>query len=309
MIDRSALFVALKVAALALLIAVAPDCSGKQHALSEIREAFDSGNYDETIILCRHALRREYHEGEIYYYYGLALSHLGRDYEAFRQLDEAIRIDPVLAKGIASSLLATATDALNDGNVQRGERRLRAAVTYYPGIELGRYRFAAADAFLREGDHARAAMLYKEAIQEFPDTSCVEDALFHMTTCYASLGLEERCSESLRKLLSDFPSGRFKGKARWRLANLLYDKAEREFSLGNFDAVVEVVGELLTLTENAALVQKSRFLLGEAYEGLGEFRKAYEEYRAVIQQDRGASGRIVERAQGKIAILREAGLF
>jgi tetratricopeptide (TPR) repeat protein len=62
-------------------------------------------------------------------------------------------------------------------------------------------------------------------------------------------------------------------------------------------------------TLNPGLQQQSRFLLGETYEAMGELDKAYEQYQKVIQRDRGASGRIVERAREKIAALREAGLY
>ena len=49
-------------------------------------------------------------------------------------------------------------------------------------------------------------------------------------------------------------------------------------------------------------------LLGETYEAQGEFDAAYRAYRTVLQEDSGASGRIVERARQKVDALREAGL-
>ena len=86
-------------------------------------------------------------------------------------------------------------------------------------------------------------------------------------------------------------------------------EGEKQFVLGNYEETIEVINKLLVRTRNPGLSQKSRFLLGESYERLGEMEKAYEQYRRIIDTDRGASGRIVDRAKQKIAALREAGLY
>ena len=42
---------------------------------------------------------------------------------------------------------------------------------------------------------------------------------------------------------------------------------------------------------------------------MGDYAKAYEQYKTIIMEDRGASGRIVERARAKIEAFRDAGLL
>ena len=91
--------------------------------------------------------------------------------------------------------------------------------------------------------------------------------------------------------------------------NILYDRGEKMFLTGNYEETISLMAEVMARTRNPGLRQKSRFLLGETYEAMGDLDEAYQQYQKVIQTDRGASGRIVERARAKIAALREAGLY
>ena len=77
----------------------------------------------------------------------------------------------------------------------------------------------------------------------------------------------------------------------------------------HYDKVVEGINALLARATNVSLVQRARFLLGEAYEHLEDYPSAYDQYKTIIEQDRGASGRIVERAREKINALRDSGLL
>lgn len=284
-------------------------CSKKEKIIGDIRELFEAGEYDEAIANCRHAIRQDVREADIYYYYGLSLLGLGRDYEAWQQLDVSVEMKAALSEQIAKDIYAAAEADFLAGRNHRSGRRFKAAITYDPSIDLGAYQFITGDVFYEEKEYDRAIEMYNTAVREFTDSSIVERTLYRMASAYQDIGVEDSSRASLRKLLDGFPRGEYATEASWRLANLLYDKGERELANGNFDEVIEVTDELLELTENTTLAQKGRFIRGEAYEGLGEFKKAYNEYRAVIQQDRGASGRIVQRAQAKIAVLREAGLF
>ena len=106
-----------------------------------------------------------------------------------------------------------------------------------------------------------------------------------------------------------FPKGPLAVEAKWKLVNLLYEHARSEFSRGNFESVIEEIGSLLEQTTNTSLVQRARFLLGEAYERMEDYRSAYDQYRAIIDEDQGASGRIVERAREKINTFHDSGLL
>jgi TolA-binding protein len=115
--------------------------------------------------------------------------------------------------------------------------------------------------------------------------------------------------EALEMQLDQFPKGSLASQASFRLVNLLYEHARSEFVRGNYDRVVEEVEQLLKRTTNRTLVQRARFLLGEAYERLEDYHGAYRQYKAIIDTDRGASGRIVERARQKINAFHDSGLL
>ena len=98
-------------------------------------------------------------------------------------------------------------------------------------------------------------------------------------------------------------------QAEWKLVNLLYERARSEFDRGNYEAAQDVLTDLLERTDNVSLVQRARFVLGESYERMGDYGEAYEQYKAIIREDLGASGRIVERARARIDAFRDAGLI
>jgi tetratricopeptide (TPR) repeat protein len=165
-----------------------------------------------------------------------------------------------------------------------------------------------ADEYYAAKDYEMAAVFYTRAVTAYPDTAAAERAYFNMGESFAENGQPERARESLEKMLELNPQGQMARHARWTLVNLMYEQGEKQFLMGNYEEVVEIVNELLARTRNRGIVQKSRFLLGETYEAMGDFDLAYAQYQAIIEVDRGASGRIVERAKSKIAALREAGL-
>jgi len=291
------------------LVAGSTGCSGKSKVLIEIREYYEAGEYRETIAHCKHALRRDIRDGDVYYYYGLALVRLGREYEANQQLDKAVKIKPALARPAAETLLDIGRTAFGKGNLSRAGRRVRAAVRYYPGIDLGAMVFVAGDASYQEKDYENAASLLGRAVEAYPDTSAVKRALFRLGVSYEKISLDKEARRTFERFLEKYARSEFRAEVVWKLANLLYEQGEKELENGNFELATEVIAGMFSLTDNATLTQKGRFVRGQAFEGLGEFKKAYLEYRAVIDKDRGASGRIVKRAREKIAVLRETGLF
>lgn len=294
---------------LGFVTAVVVGCSAEKRALAEIREAYARGEYEEAVALCRHAARRDRVTGEVLYLHGAALVELGRDFEGFRKLEEAARSDEAWAGEAAALLVARGRTDIAAGNRSRGARRLRESVEIRPGLDLGAQRYLVARNYFEDKDYAEAARHYDLAVREYPDTAGVEEALLDLAAAYAELGQRSNARETLAALLERPLEGRLRAEASWRLANLTYDEAEQQFVVGSYDAVPALVQEMLALTTNRGLEQKGRFLLGEAYEAMGEFSSAYEQYREVIRDDRGASGRIVERAKEKIAAMREAGLL
>lgn len=306
--SRAAAGIAGAMLACTLLVAVGTGCSKESKAIAKIRATLAENNYEETMVLCEHAFRNGIHAGEVYYYYGAALIEVGRDYESFRMFHEAVERDSSLAGQAAAKLLGAGRAAVEKGQ-RRAANRLRQAADFDPDIELGVYKYAVADAYFDEKAFSQAADFYGAAVVEWPDTSAAEKAYFNLAQCHISMVDSMAAIAVLEEELARFPKGAYSGRARYKLVNLLYASAQAEFRRGNYETVVEQTTALLERTDNRSFVQRARFLLGEAYERLGDYENAYAQYKEIIDKDRGASGRIVERAREKINAFRDSGLI
>lgn len=302
-------FALVPVLAAALAVGAGVGCSQEKKALSQIRSAYESEDYRDAVAFCKHAIRKGIESPEIHYYYGASLMALNRDYEGFRQLDLAADGDPDRSPQIAAFLLESGEESLRKRLRSQAAKRMRHATEIDPTADLGPHVYLVAEEYFAENDYERAAQYYDRALAEHPDTSAAEEAYLNLATSYVEIGTPARARESLEKLLDGFPGGRFATQARWRLVNLLYEEGEKQFVMGNYQEAITVINELLEWTDNPGMSQKSRFLLGESYERMGDYEQAYQQYKRIIDTDRGASGRIVERARQKIAALREAGLY
>jgi tetratricopeptide (TPR) repeat protein len=290
-----------------ILVVLFAGCSKKSKALDEIEEAYQRADYEETMALCKYAIRRQWDTAPVYFYYGAALVSLGRDYEGFNRLEEGISKDLSLAGRSGQFLYQTALDDVSRGDRKTAARRMQKAVEYDPSIDLGPYRFLVADVYFEQKNYGRAAPIYRDAIAAYPDTSILETAYFNMATSYDEMDWNAQAREAYEELLNLFPRGEYRSESEWRLANLMYENAEKQHVLGNYEDAVGTLTSLIEQTDNRGMLQKSYFLLGETYEAMEDYRSAYQSYREVIAVDRGASGRIVERAREKIAALQEAG--
>lgn len=277
--------------------------------VSEIERAFEAHEYQEAIALCRHAIRRGVDAAQVYYYYGASLISLNRDFEGFRQLGEAARRDPSLSGKIGAFLFENGELAFQQHKRSQAAKRMQNAVEIDPTLDLGRYLYLTADQYFADKEYEKASQMYARAIESYPDTTVVKDAYFNLAVAYGEIGAHAKARESLELLLDLDPGGSLATEARWRLVNLMYEDGEKQFVLGNYEEAVEILEKLIVRTRNPGLAQKSRFLLGETYERLGQYDSAYHQYQKIIDSDRGASGRIVERAKAKIETLREAGLY
>ena len=288
---------------------VASGCSQERKTLAEIDAAYRAEDYREAVALCRHAVRRNVASGKVYYYYGASLLALNRDFEGFRELEKATELEPELRTDAGLLVFGAGEKDLTKGYQSRATRRLREAIVLDPAIDLGRHRFMVADEYFRDKNFEDAASMYREAIELFADDPNVERSYLNMALSQAEFGAYSESRETLENLLTLYPHTRHRSEARWKLATMTFDDAEKQYVLGNYEEAVELLSAVMGMTTNRGLSQKTRFLLGETYEAMGQFDEAYEQYRAVIDEDRGASGRIVERAREKIAAFREAGLY
>ncbi len=283
-------------------------CAGKQGERSAIRREYGKKNYDETIALCERAVRNNSGGGEVYYYYGLSLLAVGRDREAFTRLEDAVSADGTLAAEVSAKLVDRAADSAARGMAYRAARLAREAAALYREARIGPLVYLVADSYYEEKEWVHAASCYSRALTEYPDTSAAERGYFNLAACQRAAGDSAAAIGTLETQLSRFPGGMLASQARWSLSDLLFSRAQSEFERGNYAVAAGMVKRIPRSTENTVLEQQARFLMGECYERTGDFAEAYGVFKAIVEDDRGGSGRIIERARAKLKAFHDAGL-
>lgn len=294
--------------AIAIVLGAACGCSKRDKALSAIKSEYTGGNYEAAVTLCERAVRDDVADAEVFCYYGLALLSLDRDVEAFDRLGKAASMNGALSAEISGRLVAKANESMTRGKVPQAARRARTAVGLDAAADVGPLKYLVADSFFDNKRWREAARYYNEALAEYPDTSAAEKGYLNLASCYAAGGDSASAIEVLEKQLAEFPRGAVASQGEWNLVNLLYDRARSEFQRGDYNGAAVLAERIIGRSENGVAAQRARFLLGESYERMGDYAAAYDQYQTIIQEDRGASGRLVERARAKITALREAGL-
>lgn len=271
-----------------------------------MRRAFEKADYREVVALGRHATRTGTTDARVHYYYGLGLVAVGRDHEGLPELDAAVAADSGLAAGAAGFLWGMETSTST--STSDVARRWRRALELEPGIDAGGRGFAIADAYFDERRYADAAAWYEKAAKARPDTAACEHAYARLAECYTELGQPEQARRAMETLVARYPRGRIARGVSSSLDDITYDEARKAFEAGEYERVVETAQDLASRAPNRLLQQKARFLLGNAYEALGDRTRAYAEYREIVRTDRGESGRLVEEARSRMSALEEAGV-
>lgn len=290
--------------AVALLLGGLSAC-GERGVVGEMHRAFDRGDYDEVVALGRHALRSDSSQAGVHLYYGMALVARGRLHEGFVAIDRAVKLSPEEAE-TASEFLA---ELGNSGPLDASAARtLAKAAELDSALDLGKKRFAVADVYFTERRYLEAAHVYDDAVQLYPDTAACENALANLAECYALLDRPSDARETMETLVKRYPRGSYAREAWVRLDDISYAEAQKALDNGYLDQAAEIAEKLVSRTKNRSLQQKGRFVLGEAYERMGESGRAYTAYREIIENDRGDSGNMVEKARSRIEALQAAGL-
>jgi tetratricopeptide (TPR) repeat protein len=290
---------------LATALMLASGCGGGGVS-SDMQRAFANANYAEVVLLGRHAVKQGDVAPSVHYYYGVSLVAVGRDHEGFDEIDAAVLGDA----GFKEKAAAFLKDAAGHEGVSSGDRarRLRKAHELDPKIDLGKQRFAVAGVYFTERAFAQSAAMYEEAIAAFPGDPQCEHAYARLAQCYTLLGDGEKARQALETLVATYPHSKEGQGAASNLNDIMFSEAQTHLDAGEYDEAIEIAGELVGRSDNRSLQQKSRFLLGQAYEGKGDRTAAYDAYRELIRSDRGDSGQIMERARARIEALQEAGL-
>lgn len=271
----------------------------------DVERAFRKGDYKDAVAFGRHATRTGQDTPKMHVYYGMSLVGLGRDHEGFGEIDDGLKGDTSLRGDVADFLWKLAIAA---PNTEQSARRMWKASQLSPKIDLGRWRFAVADAAFDDHDFASAAKLYDEATHAYPDTAACEQAYARLADCYRELDQPDSARVAMETLVKKFPHGLLADRAVARLDDIAFNEAQAAYDSTDYDQTIDLSKKLVDQTENRSLQQKARFLLGQAYEAKGDVADAYATYNEIIRSDRGDSGRIVERARSRIEALQEAGL-
>lgn len=293
--------------AAAVLLAAA-GCAERRKDLGAIREAYAEGKYEEAISLCERSIQKGIADGGIYYYSGMSLLATGKDAAAVDRFREALRADSALSDEITGALLDRARDSLDRGTIRRATLLARAAVEIDRAAPAGPLGYLVALGYFEERNWPEAAHWYTESIAGYPETDAAETGFFNLAASRAAMGDSAAAIEAFEAQLERFPRGGLADRAVWALSGLLYDRARTEFERGDYDAALRTAERVVTGSSDELMTQKAMFLIGESYERMGEFEKAYERYEAVAGEDRGAPGGIAERARAKMRGFRDAGL-
>ena len=292
----------------AVVLCAAAGCAERRKDLGAVREAYAEGKYEEALSLCERSIRKGTADGGIYYYSGMSLLAMEKDAEAVARFREALRSDSALSDDIAGALLAKARESLDQGTIPRATLLARAAVGIDRAAPAGALGYLVAFSYFEERNWPEAALWYEGAIAAYPDAEAVEAGLFNLAASRAAMGDSTAAIEALEKLLGRFPRGGLADRAVWTLTSLLYGRARSEFERGDYDSALRTAERVAAASPDDTMTRKAMFLIGESYERMGEFGKAYDQYEAIAKEDRGAPGGIAERARAKMRGLRDAGL-
>lgn len=287
------------------LFAAGFSACGERGVVGEMHRAFDKGDYAEVVALGRHALRSDSSDAGVQLYYGMALVASGRLHEGFGAIDVAARLSPSTAETAAEFLWESADSGRLDVTAAR---TLAKAAELDPSLDLGKKRFAVGDVYFTERRYQDAARLYEEAVHAYPDTAACENALARLGECYTFLDRPDEARRTMETLVKRYPRGDVAREAWVRLDDITYAEAQKALDAGQYARAADVASQLVARTKNRLLQQKGRFVLGEAYERLGETGLAYAAYREIIESDRGDSGGVVERARARLEAMQGAGL-
>lgn len=289
---------------IALMCGGLPAC-GERGVVGEMHRAFDDGDYAEVVALGRHALRSDSSVAGVHLYYGMALVARGRLHEGFVAIDRSVALAPETAQRASEFLLELDRDKPLNASTAR---TLAKASELDPALDIGKKRFAVGELYFTERRYPDAARVYEEAVRLYPDTAACETALANLSECYAHLGRPAEARETMEILVKRYPRGSYAREAWVRLDDVSYAEAQKALDAGELEKAAEIASDLVERTKNRSLQQKGRFVLGETYERMGESGRAYATYREIIENDRGDSGNVVERARARIEALQEAGL-
>ncbi len=172
---------------------------------------FDKESYAEAIVEYKHFL--DLHRNHIlapYAQYKIGVSH----YKQFRTvdrdpepLDNAIAgFEKLLKEFPASRYEAEAKETILVCKEQLVQRHLMVAEFYY-----------------KRGAYLAAAHRYEKIIQEFPELTTTDEAMFHLAKTYQDLGIEEWTQDWLLTLINRYPNSSYHSSAQSLLASIQED--------------------------------------------------------------------------------------
>jgi tetratricopeptide (TPR) repeat protein len=292
-----------------LLAGLAAGCSGSEKRM--VREAetlLERGEFEEAVFFCRRLLKRHPDSPRGLFVLGSAKLHLGQDVEAEAAFERSLQAGGTTGKELGALYLELGLESSRGGSPVRGRRRLMQAHAYDPGLEFGRLDYAVADAYYDQGDFESAIPLYRRALASDSDTTVAESALFRLAASLEAVGREDEARDVYGRFLSHYPGSERKERALARLQNLYYTRAEEEFEAGRLEECLSLLREVLRYASNPLMRDRARFLMGQVFEGMGEYEEARNAYMEIVSTANVGSMRIRERALDRLEQFNDIGL-
>ena len=284
----------------AAVLIVAASCERKT-LLDEVRVEYDAGRYREALFLVRHHFRRGgARTPPLLFAMGRSYLRLGIEAEAEDAFAEVYSIDSTYAPRIADELRTEAVRNLEEGNESRGRRFVVQAINYDRNLSFGRWDALAGELLIEQRDYEGAIPLLDRWLAERPDTVGAAEVMLNLGAAYEEAGKTDRAIEVYRGFIERFPLSRLQTTVRWKLENLLYDRAESLFRGGEPDGAERILADLAAAADNPLVRERANFLLGELYEERYDHEGAIRFYREVVNLNLGSSGRLVDRAKERI---------
>lgn len=118
---------------------------------------------------------------------------------------------------------------------------------------------------------------YEDVVARFPKTPWAEDALLALSQHYQKDALEDQALPYYRRLLADFPDGRYADRATWRVAWW-------EFRTGHHEAAAEMLEKAARTRPDSSSVPGFLYWAGRSRAALGQQDRAHALYAETVQR-------------------------
>ena len=201
-----------------------------------------------------------------------------------------------------------AREDYEEGEKSRARRRWTTALSFYPDQELGPYSFFMAQHEYDEENWTLAAKLFGRALERYPDSSAVRNALYPYAVSLERLDRREEAKDALDVYLRNYPRHSRRHEAVWLYQELLIHQAKVARVRLDYDGCLELLRKALRFEDNPTKTGEALLELGICFEDMQDYFSAGDAYRRIIDLDPAGTGRIYDSAMQRLETLEKARL-